>query len=304
VASALWDAQDAHRRLDVLRRTRRSAARALLEAIVETSSKFTELSLHSKWIERLARSPELVPYGWYAPPPHGYSVLVAQPPTFDRINFASLRDVGRWPRADVRFDSESLLFVYGSPIDRATGIIGDFQMTLYRGGNTDLQSYIAACLSTTVAVAEQVRMGMSFGELYLTAMEIIERAGLVNDTRSTTDVSGAANIGHTVPWFDGRDNSVLREAIAANDQEQVAAEVSSARRFLTAAEATVIDRDAAITIEPQLRTGSLPKASFHIIVAMVGGEPHYVTAFRPLLEYFGMMEYLHRRTLASPVLND
>jgi hypothetical protein len=143
----------------------------------------------------LAADSALMPQGWYLPPPAGISVLIGEPPHYTRTSFASLRDPSRWPDPQSKLRDECLLFVYASPVDRKTAMIGDFQMTLYAGVDPAIRSHITACFQITASIVSHATVGMEMRELYDYADRLIREFGLSNSTYSTTNTSGQPNIG-------------------------------------------------------------------------------------------------------------
>jgi len=60
-----------------------------------------------------------------------------------RLNFGNLRRESVWPRADIRLNVKNgIIFAYASPFDKKTGIIGDFQTTLYFGKKQEIIDHL------------------------------------------------------------------------------------------------------------------------------------------------------------------
>ncbi|MBU2632480.1 hypothetical protein KKG52_02080 [Patescibacteria group bacterium] len=89
--------------------------------------------------------------------------------------------------------------IYASPVDRKTGIIGDFEMTLYFGKNPQ----IAGLLKTNLEIIKELfvfaKIGMSLSEITKKGLLIIKEKGLSNNVLSINDPT-STNIGHTIPF--------------------------------------------------------------------------------------------------------
>jgi len=218
--------------------------------------------------------------------------LIGHAPEFERTNFSSLRSRSKWADANEILDGECLLLAYASPVDRATAMIGDFMVTLYGGSEGHVREHVSRCLAVTAAIAERVTVGMEFRDLYGEAMELMEAAGVRNDTQSTTDRTGALNIGHTVPWSDGQHDDRIWSAIRDGEETDIANLISGARTFITGAERTRVSPNVAFTVEPQLVSAGCPQVTFHVIVCICNGEKHVHAGFLRLFEKFDMVDYL------------
>ncbi|GIH20699.1 hypothetical protein [Rugosimonospora africana] len=284
-------------RLDAIMLTRGAAARAAENALVERGLGMSEAAVCERWLAELGKNSAIEPCGWYAPPPHGMSVLVGDPPDFRRTTFASLREVSHWPRSEALVDEESLLFLYCSPVHRSSGMIGDFQMSLYGGSSSAVRRHIAATLDVTVKTVEYAAVGMEFAELYDYADRQMRCQSVRNDTNSTTDVSGQQNIGHTVPWFESGAPTDLLQALAERDHGKIAAGLSPARTFITGRQRARIGRDSSFTVEPQVTSESGILATFHFIVTFCRGDKVVLAGFSNLFATFGMTEFLEAESM-------
>jgi hypothetical protein len=176
------------------------AAQTLAKALNGGSSGLSERELCDRWLTGMRAEPTLLPEGWYTPPPDGLSALIGDPPEFGRMSYVSLRHPDIWPRADISISGESLLYVYASPVDRDTKMIGDLGVTLYRGTDQRIRRHLSACLEITGQLAEFTAVDMELRDIYHRAAELMRDTGLSNETYSTTDVSGGLDVGHTIPW--------------------------------------------------------------------------------------------------------
>jgi len=250
--------------------------------------------------------PDLLPDGWYQPPPTGASVLIGSPPTYARVEYESLRDPHTWPRADIRLRDDSLVYAYASPTDRATGMIGDIGVTLYHGPDHRIRQHVATCLELTVRIAALAEVGMELRELYHQAERLVKEAGLGNRTASATD-SGAPNIGHTIPWTFGDYSAEDERRLRNGDPADVSDLISRQRIFLNPSTRRRIEPTMAFTVEPRMSSPSLPLSSFHIIVAFREGRKTISSEFGRLFRIFGMEEYLPRKALEAlgePFIDD
>lgn len=283
----------------------RSCAVTALRAVLSRDiTGLSERDLHDGWRSEIAKTPTVTPHGWYAPPPAGMSVLVGAPPDYHRVNFTSLRDRAKWPRSDHRVTRDSLLFVYCSPVDRRTAMLGDFQATLYGGDVAEVQEHIAVALDVTLDAVAHAEVGMEYRELYDHAVAEMQRRSVTNDTYSSTDRSGDTNIGHTVPWFGAEPADEVRTALRDEDHPALAAAVSGARTFLTGRQRTRIGDDSAFTVEPQITSQRGILASFHFIVVFTAGTKRVLAGFSPLFARFDMTRYLPRELTAAVADHD
>lgn len=271
--------------------SRALAATSLVHAIDDVSAARNEVDIHARWHAELAAQATLMPHGWYMPPPEGMSVLIGQPPDFLRTTFASLRAPEKWPSAKPKLARDSLLFCYCSPVHRQTAMIGDFQLTLYGGTDHRVRDHLVRCLDITIGTAEYAAIGMTFGEVYADALQRIQQAGLDHTTRSTTGPS-EKNIGHSIPWSDGRYDDRIWASLSENRSADIAQLISNARVFVTASQSQMIAPDMAFTIEPQITSPLGLFASYHVIVSFVGGIKRILTNFLEPFDMFGMRDYL------------
>jgi hypothetical protein len=235
--------------------------------------------------------PALLPEGWYQPPPGGVSVLIGRPTSFARVGYTSLRDPQIWPRGDIELADDSLVYAYASPTDRASGLIGDFGVTLYSGSRQSVRDHVERCLQISVGIAEHAEVGMELRELFRHAERLIAEAELSNRTASATD-GGAANIGHTVPWSFEPYSASDRECIDSGDVKEIAALIRGKRIFLNATASQRIAQTMAFSVEPRMASAKLPLTSFHLVVAFIDGRKRVFSNFDALFARFGMDRYL------------
>jgi hypothetical protein len=250
-------------------------------------SRLTESDIAQRWLGHMKRCSDLLPGGWYQPPPGGLAVLIGEAPKFKRLEYESLRDESSWPRNDIPLLPGSLVYAYASPVDRETGLIGDLGFTLYSGPDERLQEYLRTCLRVTLDVARYAEPGMALCDLYTYADSRITGAGFRNQTPSSTD-PGAMNVGHTVPWSypSGAPDVDLSDMVSLRDQ------IRTSRLFLNSRNTTPIGRDMTFTVEPRFISDNYPMCGYHVIVSFTDGVRDISTCFREIFEQFGMLPYM------------
>lgn len=277
-------------KLEGIVRARRAAADTLLTALTLLGPRFSEAALAAKWRGEAVGCKDVLPYGWYQPPPDGISVLIGRPPDFERLHYGSLRDEANWPSEETQYDRSSILYPYLSAIDRSTGMIGDFVGTFYGGEDPEIRSWISSVYRATLQIASFADLGRSVGEVYSYAQEVMEALGGRNNTVSVAGgaVPGA-DIGHSVPGYGVDSATWLRDDM---DREQVCREIAAARTFISAGREDVITDSSAFTVEPQILHEGLPMASFHVIVAFSPTGRHVIDCFSDIFDYFGMTSWI------------
>lgn len=225
--------------------------------------------------------------GWYMPPPHGIIVAIGHPPDYSGLFHPSFRAEESWPSAGTRLDRESVLYAYSSPVHLPTGLIGDTGCPLYRGTDNAVHAQLQSVWNVTFAIVEEIKLGMSFVDLYPIAARLLDEAGLTNNVYSVND-NVHVNIGHTIPFTDQPLTAADRDVIDNGTPNQLADLVSSSRKFLNAVEPLEITEDLAFTVEPRVNAPGMPSLSFHVTVGFENGKRVAVTEFEPLFELFGM----------------
>lgn len=268
-------------------RARSAASRTLLRALQARKIGFSETTLAKHWLHEIKHSPEIFPFGWYQPPPHGLSVLIGTPPDFSRLCYRSLRDEVNFP-GETLFEEENILYPYFSAIDRSTYMIGDHVATYYSGNNSSIKQWIKHAYILTKEIAESVKIGMKFSELYHIAADLLQSSGAKNNTFS---ISGglSADFGHTVPFFTANQPKFFGGHSITNTVR----EISQSRKFVNASNQDAIRSPCAFTIEPQLLLEGYPMASFHLIIAVVNDRILVIERFFDLFEFFGMNSWLN-----------
>lgn len=271
---------------------------ALLKAL-QSSQAHTELSLYSAWQEEISKIPSLLTSGWYSPAPGGGTVLIGKPPLFDRINYQSIRVAEKWPRPDICLSDHSIIYAFSSPVLAKNALIGDFGLPLCRTNSESLRATLREILSLTVSTALLAKEGMQFCELFQEANQLYSTNGFTNFIYSKTDPL-SSNIGHTLPWTYYPQSSADIAMLNSRRDNEINELISLQRVFINSVSKLKIASPMAITIEPKLgksEDGTFPPMGFHLTVVFEQGRRHVVSGFKPLLNFFGMSEWLDVRDL-------
>lgn len=271
-------------------------ANALLE-VLNCSGDLSESSIHNSWLKKLSQQRNILCAGWYVPPPGGSSVLLGNAPEYNRNRFHSLRDQEKWPRKDIHFSNDSMLYAYASPVSKESYLLGDMAVTLCKTNSQEMREYICAIFSLTILIAKEIREGMQFAEVYRNADSLIRANGFTNHVYSRTDPCHV-DIGHTLPWSNGElPSPAEREILEGDSPEDIANLISSKRTFVNAESSLVIRSPMAFTVEPRLNRDNLVPISFHLTVVLENGQLFVISGFKPLLNLFEMTEWLPRKNI-------
>jgi hypothetical protein len=279
-------------RAESVRRTRESATATLAEVLASDLNGLAESEICAAWLASLQAIPHLMAEGWYQPPPKGLSILIGNPPDYERLRYQSLRDEVSWPRGEVRLSNDSLLFAYASPVNKSTGMIGDLAISLYKGNDQNLREHLSNAFDVTARVARFAALGMEFRELYAYGARLISERGVPDSSFSLSNHTGLPDVGHTAPWSFGNYPSEAVEAIESGNPALVAKAIAGARLFIGASETTKIQANMSFSVEPRIAHPTLPVACFHAWITFVNGVKSICAGFGPLLDLFGMRGYL------------
>lgn len=278
---------------DGIIRARYSAATTLLKSLRYLSD-FSERELANKWLKNIEDDSHILPYGWYQPPPRGVSILIGNPPKYDRLYFESLRSEENWPRIDIRFSSESVLYPYFSAIDRSTFMIGDHVGTYYSGKNIKIQDWIRRCYRCTLDIAEGIESGMTYSDVYAFGNEKLRSLGASNNNYSISQ-GLASDIGHTIPFF--VDNAQMTGIFLEQSEKfdlDFSHSIAVGREFICATNQRVVQNPCAFTIEPQILVENLPMVGFHIIVVFSDRGKLIIENYDELFDHFGMSQWIRQ----------
>ena len=284
-------------KIDICKKTRSFASQALascLRSLLFTGQKLSEKQFADTWLEELRKNTAIFPDGWYTPPPHGICVLFGSTERDSRHNYQTLRSEDMWPKGDVYLNRQNgISYLFASPVDRKSGIIGDFGLTVYFGNDSIVKQHLITCLSINRLIFEYIDIGKKFSEVYSYAEKIISEHGLKNGVVSTTDPAGK-NFGHTVPaiYFEwtSREQSILDNA--ESDWDTFKNMINKKRVFVNPIEETTYKPGMAITLEPRLIVPDnphIPMGSFHTIVTIhKDGKKELLTNFDEVFRTAGM----------------
>ena len=269
--------------------------------VIKTFKKLTqpsELEFCASLTEGLKKHSELYGQGWYDPPPGGVVALFSDEKSFSRVLFDTLRKEEFWPNSQHIFNKTSVGFVYCSPVDRPTGIIGDFAVTVYRGTDIQVQEHLKRCLAIVERAAEFAKVGMEFREIHNFSQKLLFDEGLSNRRTLTYTDKVGTNIGHTIPWSYEDPTPEEEKIISSQDFNALKKLISSKRINLNKEERFKVPKTIAFTVELRIEDpndSTLPNTYSHVIVTFKSGTKKVVTNFNPVFEVMGMHSYLVSR---------
>jgi peptidase M24-like protein len=283
-------------KLEICKRTRKIAADSLykvLKKILASDKPISEVTLRDAWLKEMQKNKTIFLEGWYEPPPHGIIVLFGTENEVERINFISVRPKEKWPRNDIFFNKKNgIAYLYASPVDKNSGIIGDFAITLYFGKKKDIINLLKHCLEADKHIFEEARIGMQLGEIAGISRKILKRYGMQNESLAITD-KGENVLGHTIPddftkWTE-REKTIIKK----NNWQEIKDIISKKRINVKDNETYIITDNCAITIEPRpkmVNKPELPKSlSYHTIALFKqDGTKELLTDFDKLFTLTGM----------------
>ena len=289
-----------NQKLGICKQTRTVAIKALeitLSQVLKTKKQISEVGFRDLWLKELRKNFAVFADGWYIPPPHGISVLFGTDENIQRVNTTSIRPPEFWPKDDAFLDfHKGIIFLYASPVDKKSGIIGDFGLTMYLGSNTKIKKHLQKCWQINHEIFGIAQEGMKFCELYVHTQKILAAHNLVNDLLSPSDPTGT-NMGHTIPasYEDWQENEKVILHNAEKNWPAVCDMISHKRKFVNSVETQTIQAGMALTIEPRpfdLNDPIIPRVYFHTI-ALFKGDHHkeFLADFRELFKLAGM-DYL------------
>ncbi len=282
---------------DICETTRKSASEALLNAISPIwGTPFSEEQLRNLWLQELRKDKDLLPDGWYTSlppkgPPNGIGILFGSDKDPKRIDYDSLRPPKNHPQSKIFFDKKTgLAYIYASPVDRETGIIGDFGMTIYAGDKPEIIRHIKKVFDINHQIAKEIKPGINVSDAYNKAVQIFQEEGLTNNVTSETDLA-AINIGHSVPGtlapFSEKELKVIQE----DNWQKACSLISNRRVFFNGTDDYVFKEGDCFTIEPRLVNPlepGLPMVSFHTIAKVTENETVLLQNFKDIFQATGM----------------
>lgn len=184
--------------------------------------------------------------------------------------------------------------LYASPVDRVSGIIGDWGMTIYLGDDPAVCAHFRNCLEAMEEGLEHIKPRMQFREIHDTAQTIFKKRHLTNArTLTLTDRTGT-NLGHTIPWtYEDPTNDELN-IIWGNDFDALKNTISHKRINVNRQETFIISETIAFTFEARLEDSEnlhLPNVFFHYIVMFREDHKIILANFNNVFEAVGI-DYL------------
>lgn len=264
-----------------------------LGTLLQTENPISEAQLRDDWLAEMRKNTKLYPDGWYDPPPSGIGVLFGTEENYSRMNYKSLRPEEMHPKDNIFLDREKgVVYIYASTVDKDTGMIGDWGMTLYFGDNPEIKKHLQQCLALNRQVFDHTEVGITtFAELTQYAYDTFSDLGLSNEVTSITDPTGV-NIGHTVPgsyedWTRGE-----IDIFNSGDWEKILTLIKNKRKFLSTQEALQVKPGMAFTIEQRLTKPAnpiIPMSSFHTIAVFYpNGNKELLTNFDEVFKLISM----------------
>lgn len=284
-------------KIAICKTTRKIASDSLhktLQKVLSSKQSISELAFANLWLSELRKYKTIFPEGWYTPPPHGIGVLFGTPDKNSRVNYKTLRAEDMWPKETIFLnDTNNTAYLFVSPVDKKTGIIGDFGMTIYVGTDKKIQNHFKTCLQINKEVFGFIQPGMMFSHVYNLAEDVFKKHNVTNEVTSVTDPTGK-DIGHTIPSSDndwsGEELTIIKSPITP--WETIKNMISKKRIFINSDERTKCKNGMAFTLEPRLtnrKDQNIPMASFHTIVLIKeNGEKELATGFDEIFELVGM----------------
>lgn len=271
-------------KIDAIIKTRKQAAEIFTQALLNIDN-ISEIELRDLILSKMSANNNLFPKGWYDPPPGGVGILFDEAP-FKRLQFESLRDSSSWPNEISRFKKESVAIIYLSPVDRTTGMLGDFGCTVYKGDNQEIKEHILKCFKTTLAIAEHAEVGMKFYDLYKFANNLFKNElKIIGWMTTTNDPTLGINLGHTIP------GSLENYSNLGNSFSEIKDFIRTKRKYINSAENFEIPTTCAFTVETRLadlNNPRLPNVFFHFIVIFRDGEKHILKNFENIFKIANM----------------
>ncbi len=284
--------------LEICKRTRKIAADSLykvLKELLASDKPISEVMLRDAWLSEMRKNKDIFPDGWYLPPPHGMIMLFADDRNVERFHYKNARWESSWARDDIYMNKNNgIVFCYASPVDKSSGVIGDFGITLYFGNNPQIKELLKFCLQIDKDAFDYAKTGMKISDITDFAVDQMQKNGMNNDTITINDKADI-NIGHSIPvaYDDWTDEEQKILANSLNDWTTTKDMIAKKRYYVNNIESRVIKPETAFTIEPRPKVVDkphLPAAmNYHTIAFFKeNGEKELITGFDDLFKLVGM----------------
>lgn len=274
--------------IKICKATRSFTAQAMSKIL--QMDKLSEIEFCQQTAEQLYKSPNWA-RGWYDPPPKGIAALFGPEDNISRVAYDSLRKEEFWPKNNI-FTNNSLGYIYASPVNKLSGIIGDFGMTIYKGNNQKIINHLKTCLEITEKTAEYAEVGMEFKDVYNYCQNLMSKKGLNNNRMLAINDKTKTNIGHSIPFSHELPTEQELNIINGEDFDKLKNLISSKRITLNAAEQFKIPETIAFTVEPRIENNDTPLVSFHLVVAFKEGKKEIFANFNPVFEAVNMHNFI------------
>ncbi|HWY79578.1 MAG TPA: hypothetical protein VNW29_04420 [Candidatus Sulfotelmatobacter sp.] len=284
-------------KLETCKVTKQIAGQSLakgLHKLLATNEPISEVMLRDAWLTALRKNASLFPDGWYMPPPHGIAVVFGSVGKESRSNFQSLRPQKMWPQDNIFLNRDSsLITCYASPVDKKTGMFGDFGVTLYFGNDSAVKSQLQQCLQIDREIFDFIEVGKSFAEVYTFSMKLLKSYGLANDITSNADPT-TTNIGHTVSGLDEawtlQELHIIQEG--ETNWDAVKTMIGKKRKFVNSVEQTRYMPGMGVTLEPRptvIKNPEIPMVWLHnTILINPDGSKELLTSFEDAFRVISM----------------
>lgn len=289
-------------KLSICRSTRKFASEAFLKSLkslLNRKSSISEKDLAEEWLSQLRTNSKIFPEGWFIPPPHGITVLFGTDKRVERVCPKTIRLEEFWPRNNIYLDKNNgIALVYTSPVDKKTGIIGDFGMAIYFGKDKRIQKYLKNCLKINKEIFSQVKAGKEFSEVSNYANKILDNYGFENGVLSLSDPA-KTNIGHTIPFSYENMTSEEKKVLDNGDKDWETTKnmIAKKRKFVSSIESFKITKGMGFTLEPRpyiTSDNKIPRVWYHAIVLIKeNGEKELLTNFDEIFKFTRMDDILN-----------
>ena len=265
-------------------KTRKTAEEIVFKCL-EKLNNLSEIELRDKLLTETKNHSELFSSGWYDPPQYGISVLFAQMP-FKRLGFNSMRNPVYFPSENFHFQKETAAIIYLSPVDRESGMIGDFAFTIYNGNNEEIKQHTKNCYKAILKMALHAEVGMKFSDLYNFSMNLVKgEFKTIGEMTTNSDPNLGINLGHTIP------GSFEKDFIFGDSFEEIKDIIRTKRIYINEVENFVIPETCAFTVEARLedfKKPELPKVYFHFIICFNKGKKIILEGYDKIFNKVGM----------------
>ncbi|PIR68060.1 hypothetical protein COU49_02685 [Candidatus Nomurabacteria bacterium CG10_big_fil_rev_8_21_14_0_10_35_16] len=278
----------------LISKTLRTKTANTIAKILSDNKNISEIQFRDLLKSKLLNNKNVHREGYYNPPPFGIATLFGSEKNFSRLSFGTLRDKEKWPKDNNIFKKEGGIgTIYVSPVHLATGMVGDYGISIYNGKNKLIQKHFKNCVEILKKIAEFAEVGMEFRELYSYYNKLLKKY----NTKKTYIIlqkhnkKVGDNLGHTIPWSYEKPTKKEQEIISGKDFGKIKDLICSKRIFLNFTAKFKIPPTIAFTIEFRSESKKppiLPNTSFHIMVLFINGKKTILQNFDNVFKATGM----------------